>query len=321
VETASVPPIGWQRLEASRDTSGPDRGTDPDRAAIRAMAGGYRVSFDFLETALFAGQDRPARPYRSWATEKVYIIDDTPGLISLQHVLVMVFVDSSGKAGDPMVMKHWRQDWRYEPESILEYRGNNTWETWYLAESERVGNWSQTVWHVDDRPRYGSLGRWTHTDAFSAREGNQTLRPLPRREYSVRSDYDVLDGTNRHTILPLGWTHEQDNLKHVLETDTERSLSYVSREYGVNRYEAIEGFDFEPGDTTVEKQDRFWRHVRTEWTTRSAEHARFSVSNTCEGQPAFFPFFDAAGKAAERTDEENQTEARRLVDCVFTPAD
>ena len=314
VAIRDMPTNSWRRLTAiDSTTSAPDR----DRAAILAMAGEFRVSFDFLEAVLFAGQSNPARPYRSWATEKVYVVEDTQDLISLQHVLVMVFVDSTGEPGDPMVMKHWRQDWRYEPSTVLEYSGNREWTVREVDTRDRMGAWSQTVWHVDDSPRYGSVGRWVHTDAFSSWTGNQTLRPLPRREHSVRSDYDVLDGTNRHTIIPTGWVHEQDNLKHVQETDSVRTLSYVSREYGVNRYESADGFDWTSGDDSMRKHEPFWRRVRDEWGSRAAAHRRFTVSTTCNGKPAFFAFFDSASRTSERTDAENQAAVDRLINCVF----
>ena len=37
-----------------------------DRRAILAMAGGYRTSFDFLETVGFTPGFTPSRPYQSW---------------------------------------------------------------------------------------------------------------------------------------------------------------------------------------------------------------------------------------------------------------
>ena len=78
-------------------------------------------------------------------------------------------------------------------------------ETRAVPRAERRGAWSQTVYQVDDSPRYGSLGRWVHSDEASIWEGGDAWRPLPRREHSVRSDYQVLAGRNRHTILPTGW--------------------------------------------------------------------------------------------------------------------
>ncbi|MGH8727714.1 MAG: DUF6607 family protein, partial [Burkholderiales bacterium] len=98
-----------------------------DRRAILAMAGGYRTSFDFLEVAGFTKDFKPARPYQSWATEKVYVLEDGSDFISLQHLLVMSIVDKDGKVQGPFVTKHWRQDWQYEPDYQFVYRGNNTW--------------------------------------------------------------------------------------------------------------------------------------------------------------------------------------------------
>ena len=42
-----------------------------DRAAIRAFAGDYRVSFHFMDTLGLSPDSTPRRPYYSWATERV----------------------------------------------------------------------------------------------------------------------------------------------------------------------------------------------------------------------------------------------------------
>ena len=39
-------------------------------------------------------------------------------------------------------------------------------------------------------------------------------RPLPRREFSVRSDYKLLMGKESLIITSKGWFHEQRNFKH-----------------------------------------------------------------------------------------------------------
>src|SRR5262245_21769993 len=79
VTLATEPSEAWQRLQ----TAGPE-GRPRDRAAILAMAGDYRASFDFLETILFEPGATPARPYRSWGTERIYVIEDRGDFISLQ---------------------------------------------------------------------------------------------------------------------------------------------------------------------------------------------------------------------------------------------
>jgi len=72
------------------------------------MAGNFRTSFQFTETAGFTDAYTPPRPYFSWGTEQVAVIEDTEEFISLQHTLVMYFQDESGEVTGPLVMKHWR---------------------------------------------------------------------------------------------------------------------------------------------------------------------------------------------------------------------
>ena len=152
VSLAEEPSLAWQRLQ----TAGPEPRAR-DRAAILAMAGDYRTSFDFLETVVFAPGGRPARPYRSWGTERVYVVDDREDFVSLQHVLEMFVVDENGETQGPFVQKHWRQDWQFEPESLLVYVGERSFEVRAVSAEQRRGAWSQTVYQVDDSPRYGSI--------------------------------------------------------------------------------------------------------------------------------------------------------------------
>ena len=49
-----------------------------DRRAILAMSGGFRTSFEFIETVGFVDGYTPDRPYQSWGTEYVYVIADEP---------------------------------------------------------------------------------------------------------------------------------------------------------------------------------------------------------------------------------------------------
>ena len=147
-----------------------------DRLAILAMAGSYRVSFQFIESMGFTENYTPSRPYFSWATEHVRVLADTPTFVSLQHTLVMYFADE--EMGGPMVTKHWRQDWTYEDRDLHVYRGNSIWERSTLTPAEAAGGWSQAVFQVDDSPRYEAFGRWEHTNGFSRWTSNDAWRPL-----------------------------------------------------------------------------------------------------------------------------------------------
>jgi len=239
-----------------------------DRKAILAMEGIYRVTFDFIETVPLRTPYKVDRPYQSWATEYIKVIEDTGDFISLQHILVMYYVDENGETQGPFVAKHWRQDWTYEDDEILEYAGNNTWRKVYPSESDRKGKWSQAVYQVDDTPRYEALGEWEFDGNYARWTSDETWRPLPRREFSVRDDYNVLSGVNRVIITPTGWVHEQDNVKLVVDENGKpiSSYPYLSKEVGLNRYENIKDFDYSAAVEYWEATTPFWQDVRNAWS-------------------------------------------------------
>jgi hypothetical protein len=276
------PSPAWQRLREPGLSS-----LERDRRAILAMAGGYRVTFDFLEVVRFDPALKPDAPYQSWATEHVFVAEDRPDFIALQHILAMRVLLKDGKVSDPMVVRHWRQEWRYEADRLLAYEGANTWAPREVPVSERRGAWVQSVYQVDDSPRYAARGRWEHSDGVSTWISDETWRPLPRREFSVRKDYDVLVGTNRHTITPLGWVQEENNLKVVSASGRQ-----LGREYGVARYERIRDYDFGAAQRYYERTEPFWAEVRAAWSEIGA--TRFRMRAQPDQASLFVPFFNHA---------------------------
>jgi hypothetical protein len=287
------PTAAWRALQ-ERGLSALER----DRRAILAMAGTFRVTFDFLEIAAYGGPAKPIAPYQSWATEKVYVDQDRPGFISLVHILEMRMLDKEGAVSEPMVTKHWRQDWSYEPAQIVEYKGRDRWQRRELADAERRGVWLQSVYQVDESPRYASIGRWQHTASFSSWLSGDTWRPLPRREWSVRDDYHVLVGTNRHTIDPTGWLQEENNLKAVLDEarQLDASRPYVGREYGVARYERIRDFDFAAADRYYTRTRGFWDRVRDAWSQTFAQQGTVTLRGPVDKLGLFVPLFARASE-------------------------
>lgn len=280
-----------------------------DRRAILAMAGAFRVSFDFLEIAGFTPDYSPPAPYRSWGTEYVYVIADEEDYISLQHVLVMIFEQEDGSMSEPLVTKHWRQDWRYEDREMYVYTGQSTWERRELDPEAPAGSWIQAVFQVDDSPRYQSVGVWKHHASHSSWQSAETMRPLPRREFSVRDDYQVLVGTNRHTIIPTGWIHEQDNLKGVLNDDGEPDElnPFLARELGVNRYERITGHDFSAGHAYWEATEAFWADVRAAWQEIFRSNNRFIVHVVRDDEPLYRRLFERAERIADEGEYDAET--------------
>jgi hypothetical protein len=318
VEFAAAPTAEWLALQEPGIST-----FERDRRAILAMAGGYRTSFDFLETVQFTPDAEPKRPYQSWGTEHVYVTADEGDYISLQHILVMFFVDDSGVVSEPVVMKHWRQDWRYEDAELHVYAGLNRWEARRVEPEKARGTWTQAVFQVDDGPRYESIGRWEHKGNVSSWTGEPTWRPLPRREYSVRDDYDVLEAVNTHTIVPNGWVHEENNLKLDLDADgrVKPDTPYLARELGVNRYERIEGFDFSAGDQYWERTGPFWSDVRMAWQDIMDQHARFAVAEHVDGRSLYEYFFEQADgrSTADNRQRDRQRRIAELLDRFVVP--
>ena len=296
VELAAAPTPAWTMLQDPKLPA-----VERDRLAILAMAGTYRASFDFLETVGFRPGFVPDRPYQSWGTEYVYVLADEPRFVSLQHLLVMFVKTQDGKIEGPMVVKHWRQDWRYESRRQLVYRGRNTWATERIPAAEAKGTWTQSVFQVDDSPRYSGYGRWEHFGNVSTWLSSRTWRPLPRREWSVRKDYDVLVGTNRHTITPTGWVQEEENLKVVLDGPGRPALAQpaLAKEIGLNRYEALTGFDDSAARRYAERTEPFWREVRAAWAGIIATHKQFTLRAAPDQGQLFGPLFAYAEKLDE----------------------
>ena len=296
VELASEPGPEWRSLQEPGLSD-----LERDRRAILAMAGTFRTSFDFLEVIGFRSGFVPDRPYQSWGTEYVYVIRDDPHLISLQHLLVMFLQGSDGKVEGPFVTKHWRQEWRYEDRELLTYRGHETWAKERLPPDVARGTWTQAVSQVDDSPRYEAYGRWEHFGNVSTWQSSPTWRPLPRREFSVRKDYQVLIGENRHTITPTGWVQEEENLKVVLD-DGGRPIAsepVLAKEIGLNRYERLTGFDDSAGRRYQERTEPFWSEVRTAWDDVAATHDRFTLRAAPDRGQLFVPLFEYAEKLYE----------------------
>ena len=267
-----------------------------DRRAILAMTGAYQTTFDFIETMGFTADYAPGTPYQSWGTEYVYLVTDEPDFISLQHILVMRVQLEDGELSEPMVIKHWRQDWSWQDRDLQTYTGFNRWQRTELDEQSAAGTWSQAVYQVDDSPRYETYGRWTHEPGYSHWESERTFRPLPRREFSVRDDYQALVGQMRISITPTSWVMEEDALKTVLNEDgtLRAEQPYLAREAGISRYQHIRDYDFSAGDEYWQRTGPFWAEVRAYWDELYTDSEGFALHKSVDGMPLFAAIFNLA---------------------------
>ncbi len=256
---------------------------EQDRQAILAMAGDFDVTFDFRETVPLKTGYEMKKPKLSGADEIVRVVEDRGDFISLQQILVMKMGD------DTYVTKHWRQDWQYQPASVLVFIGGNAWETRAVSAAERKGKWAQTVYQVEDSPRYGAVGAWTHDNGVSQWNPPAEMRPLPRRDMTTRDDYDAVLAVNRHTITPFGWVQEEENSKLVLRGDHH----VLVREIGVNSYKRANNLE-KDGDTYWNATKEFWAQIRAEWARIEASSPQFGLTIQGEPEDLYIPILDLA---------------------------
>lgn len=277
---------------------------EQDRRAILAMAGNYRVSFSFTETVPFEEGYEPKPPYKTGGDEIVRVIEDAGDFISLQHILVV-----GGEEKIPV--KHWRQDWIYEPEEVIEFVGGAAWRVRALSPAERKGKWAQIVYQVDDAPRYGAVAEWRHENGVSEWTSPPSLRPLPRRDATKRNDYDAILAVNRHAIAPWGWVHEQDNSKLALRGEDR----ILVREIGVNIYTRTDDVAAEVAEEYWAATKGYWAGVRAEWARIAQQSKTFALTIQGEPDALYDPVLALAEAVAEgdKTEEEALAEARAVI--------
>jgi len=227
-----------------------------DRQSILAMTGDYHVRFNFRETVALTPDYTPLEPKTSGGYESVRVIEDRGDFIMLQHMLV------AEHGGETFVIKHWRQDWTYQPRNVLVYERRNYWALENVSSADRRGAWSQTVWQTDDSPRYGGVGRWDYANGRTIWVSGPTARPLARRDAIRNPPYDRYLGINRHALTPTGWVHEQDNEK--IATRDGRLVAIV-HEDGLNTYEHFSDYPVAAADAYWADTQAYWAGVRDAW--------------------------------------------------------
>ena len=248
-----------------------------DHDSISAMKGCYEVTFHFQET----GTTDPNYPIHSkefndHGLEWVELDRDTGSLLSLQHILIT--------PDGPL--KHWRQEWEYQPSSAFYFRGNATWSTDVLTAESVVGKWIQRVSQVDDSPRYDCVASW---------QGNSwectTYAPLPRREFSQRSDYNVLDRTNKHIITADGWLHDQNNRKLIVDA---KGATQIATEKGLDTYRRVEDSRCLDAQKYWVENKSVWNVIQDMWAHIRSHHPAYSLISKVNGKLLWESIFDLA---------------------------
>jgi hypothetical protein len=161
------------------------------------------------------------------------------------------------------IIKHWRQVWDYEATELMSFITTNTWKKQSLSSQSVKGEWTQRVYQVDDSPRYECSAPWIHTSRTKSYWECTADAPLPRREFSTRSDYNVLERRNRHQHTSSGHVHEQDNVK--VERRAGQKDHRLVQEKGYNRYKKVEDKRCLKAQDWWQEHRAFWKEVQAVW--------------------------------------------------------
>ena len=227
--------------------------------AIDKLCGCFEIEFKYNETFPKDSSFKLSKPYKEHAVEWVEVVEKKPGKIALQHLLAI---------GDKMVIKHWREDWEFEKTSNLQFVAPNEWKKVSYKKEDVKNTWSQSVYEVDDAPRYFGFSQWIKNNGKYYWE-NTTDAPLPRREYSVRTDYNVLKRGNKIVLTDSGYVHEQDNIKIVREAG--KPDNAISEEKGYNTYVKVDDSKCKIAKDWWNENKAFWNSVKQAWDLAIAE--------------------------------------------------
>jgi hypothetical protein len=243
-----------------------------DRSTIDKLCGCFEVDFKYAET--FSPDPNYAyhnREETGGTAELALPIEVSDRRIVIQHLLIV---------SPTMVVKHWREEWTYENPVIWKYEGDRVWVKQTLSPEKVKGKWTQTVWEVADEPRYQGISQFVELDGRVIWQSTADA-PLPRREYSVRNDYNVLTRTNRMNITDSGYVHEQDNRKVIRAGGMDKLLV---EEKGLNTYRRIPESECQAARDYWEKNKEYWGQVRDAWEQYLAKHDRVSLKNKIDGK-------------------------------------
>jgi hypothetical protein len=275
-----------------------------DRDAILSMLGCYKVSFNFAETFSPDTAYKIHKPHTSWGIELVSLVEDNPTKIVLQHLLIV---------DDSTIIKHWRQDWIYENTELLVYQKDNTWKKTILNKEQVKGQWTQKVYQVDDSPRYEATATWTHVDGKHKWESIADA-PLPRREFTTRNDYNILNRRNTVYLTNTGWMFEQDNQKLVRSKEGDRLIAW---EKGFESFTKLSSENCLAGTNWWNINKEYWNDVRLVWNEVFNKYDTIAIQKKVEDTLLWEKLFKLGSEKSTSksyNSEESRLEIRRVIE-------
>jgi hypothetical protein len=257
---------------------------EEDVKAITGLEGCYEVQFKFEETQRLV-QDpsyKPSPTYQNSIIELAFLDQNSESGIHLQHILML--------PGGHGVIKHWRQEWTYQPTNVIEYRAPNHWQK--IPHGPTDGKWSQWIRSVDDSPRSAGIASWTHPVSeqvsVSSFWGGLTTEasraPLPRREMEAgRKDYQLLRRSNLISTTPDGWRIEELNTK--VRQNADGSETDLATETGSEIHKKVDPAKCAQAVQWWKDSKPVWDQIRGAWDDLGHRVDVIQIKPVVDGTP------------------------------------
>jgi hypothetical protein len=243
-----------------------------DIESIKSLCGCYEVEFKYKETFSPDKNYKLKDQYIAKGLEWGGLVEGSDQKIIIQRILVI---------DDSMVVKHWREDWVYQQPYVLQYSHDDVWKKQHNSPEKVKGQWLQSVWEVNDAPRYSGTSLWVHQNGEHYWK-NTADAPLPRREYTKRSDYNVMQRGNTVKITDSGWVHEQDNTKIIRKAGQPDQI--LAQEKGYNIYKKVDDKKCFAAQDWWAKNKSYWNQVRANWDDLVAKKDIIEVKREVKNQ-------------------------------------
>ena len=139
-----------------------------------------------------------------------------------------------------------------------------------------------------------------HVDGKSFWE-NTTPAPLPRREFSKRTDYNVTLRGNRHEVTDDGWLHDQNNKK--IQKEDDQSQFVLAHEKGYSTYTRVPDSECKAAVDWWEKNSNKWKMVRDKWDTIYSSKKDLALKPSVDDKKLYSYLFSPT------VDEKNEIES------------
>ncbi|MBL7664625.1 MAG: hypothetical protein JNM93_05785 [Bacteriovoracaceae bacterium] len=255
---------------------------EQDKEAIKSMSGCYKVVYQNAETFSPKKDYEFHKRYSTGGLEWIFVDAESDKSISLQHLLIHP---------DNSITKHWRQEWRHEDKDLLSYEAFNKWVYQDISFSiyDQTDHWTQATFQVDDSPRYECSAPWVRWNNLEYWECKSNA-PLPRREFSVRSDYNILRRNNRHEINMAGFIHSGEAEKISRAEDGKDTL--IALEMGKNTYTRVDKSLCNAAKQWWPQHEAYWRDVRAVWEELYAKKVDLAFHAKIDGKVLWEKLFD-----------------------------